>query len=69
MNLARGMMIEKEVPKEFWLDDVNWAVHLMNRSPTIVVRDKTLEEALSNPKPFVKHFKVFGCVGYVQNPD
>lgn len=59
MNLARSMMIEKEVPREFWLEAVNWVVHLMNQSPTIAVRDRTPKEAWSNLKPSVKHFKVF----------
>ena len=41
----------------------------MNRSPTIAVKDKTLEEAWSYLNSLVKHFKVFGCIGYVHNHD
>lgn len=59
------MLIEKEVPKEFWLEAVNWTVHLMNCSPTLAVKDQTPEDAWSGHKPSMEHFKVFGCIGYV----
>ena len=61
-------MIEKEAQIFFWLDVINWAMHLMNRSSTNAVKDVTLKEAQSNLKSSVNNFKVFGCVGYVQNP-
>ena len=69
MNLVRCLLMEKLVPKEFWPEAVNWAVYLMNRSPTIAVRDRTPEEAWSNLKPSVKHCRVFGCVAYAHNHD
>ena len=69
MELARSMLCEKEVPKEFWPEAVNWAVYVMNRSPSAAVTDRTPEEAWSSRKPSVDYFKVFGCVGYVHNPD
>jgi len=58
------MLSEKKVPKTFWPEVVNWAVHVLNRSPTLVVNDKTTEEAWSGMKPSVQHFRVFGCVYY-----
>lgn len=63
------MLVEKLVPKEFWPEVVNWAVHLLNRCPTLVVKDKTPEEAWCGFKPSVNHFKVFGCIGHVHIPD
>ena len=36
----------------------------MNRSPTLVVQNNTLEEACSGRSPTVDHFKIFGCVTY-----
>lgn len=69
MNQTQSMLIEKRVPNEFWVEAVNWTVHILNRCPTLAVRDKTPEEAWSNVKPSVEHFKVFGCIGYVHNAD
>lgn len=65
MNMVRSMMIAKNIPKSFWPEAVNWAVHVLNRSPTLAVQNKTPEEAWSGEKPSVGYFKVFGCVAHV----
>jgi hypothetical protein len=44
-------------------------VHVLNRSPTFAVRNKTPEEAWSGTKPSVAHFRVFGCISYAHIPD
>ncbi|CAJ2639322.1 unnamed protein product [Trifolium pratense] len=69
MNMVRCMISEKNVPKSFWPEAVNWAAHILNRSPTFAVKDVTPEEAWSGIKPSVSHFKVFGCIAYVHVPD
>ncbi|PNY07935.1 copia-type polyprotein [Trifolium pratense] len=51
MNMVRCMINEKNVPKTFWPEVVNWVVHILNRCPTFVVKDITLEEASSGIKP------------------
>lgn len=56
MNLVRSMLSEKKIPNEFWPEAINWAVHILNRSPTLVVKDMTSEEAWSGMKPAVDHF-------------
>lgn len=38
---------------------------MLNRSPTLVSKDVTSEEAWSDIKPCVDHFHVFGCVAHV----
>lgn len=68
MNLVRSMLSEKKVPKEFWPEVVNWCVLILNRSPTLVVKDLTPEEAWSGIKPSVEYFRVFGCIGHVHVP-
>lgn len=45
MNMVRCMLADKEVPKEFWPEAVNWAVHILNRCPTSAMKDMTPEEA------------------------
>ena len=69
MNMVRSMLSEKKIPKSFWLEAVNWTVHILNRSPTLAVQDQTPEEAWSGVKPSVKYFKVFGCISHVHVPD
>ena len=69
MNMVRAALLEKDVPRVFWPDAVQWVNHVLNRSPTLIVRDMTPEEVWSGRKPSVEHFRVFGCIGYVHIPD
>ncbi|RVX12019.1 Retrovirus-related Pol polyprotein from transposon TNT 1-94 [Vitis vinifera] len=45
MNMVRSMLLAKKLPKTFWPEAVNWTVHVLNRSPTFAVQNKTPEEA------------------------
>ena len=67
--MVRAALLEKDVPRVFCPDAVQWVNHVLNRSPTLIVRDMTPEEAWSGRKPSVEHFRVFGCIGYVHIPD
>ena len=69
MNMVRTVLREKEIPRSFWPEAVQWANHVLNRSPTVAVKDKTPEEAWADKKPSVEHFKIFGCVGHVHISD
>ncbi|KAL8137841.1 hypothetical protein V2J09_003842 [Rumex salicifolius] len=69
MNMVRAILIEKGVPKMFWAEAVQWANHVLNRCPALVVLNTTPEEAWSGVKPSVEHFKIFGCIGHVHIPD
>ena len=63
------MLNEKQVPKAFWPEVMSWCVHIHNRCPTVVVENKTPEEAWSGEKPMVEYFQIFGCVAHVHVPD
>jgi transposase InsO family protein len=69
LNMVRSMIAEKNIPKKFWPEAVIWATFVLNRSPTLAVKDITPEEAWSGIKPSVHFFKVFGCLAYVHVPD
>lgn len=69
MNMVRCLLAEKDVPRNFWPEAVNWAFYVLNRCPTSSVKDMTPEEAWSGVKPSVEHFKVFGCVACAHVPD
>ena len=63
--MVRNMISEKKFSKSFWPEPINWTVHVLNRNPTLVVKNKTPEEAWSEVKPSVEHFRVFGCISHV----
>lgn len=69
MNMVRSMLFDKKIPKTFWPEAVKWAIYVLNRCPTLVVKDITPEEAWSGVKPSVEHFRVFGCLAHVHVPD
>jgi hypothetical protein len=56
MNMVRSMLFAKQIPKIFWAEAANWSVHVLNRCPTLAVKNKTPEEAWSGIKPSVDHF-------------
>jgi hypothetical protein len=69
MNMVRSMLAGMNMPKRFWPEAVLWATYVLNRSPTMSVKDMTPEEAWSNVKPSVHYFKVFGCLAYAHVTD
>jgi len=69
MNMVKSLLEEKNIPKNFWPEAVNWVVHVLNRSPTLAVKHMTPEEAWSGIKPYVEHFRVFGWVSHVHVPN
>lgn len=69
MNMVKCMLSEKKMPKRFWPEAMNWTIYVLNRSPTLAIKDVTPEEAYSGVKPFIDHFRVFGCVSHVHIPD
>lgn len=69
MNMVRSLLVEKNIPKNFWPKAVTWAFYILNRSPTTSVKDMTPEEAWSGVKPYVEHLRVFGCITHAHVPD
>jgi hypothetical protein len=69
LNIVRSILACKNMPKRFWPEALKWSTYVMNRSPTVSVRNMTSEEAWSGIKPSVHHFRVFGCLAYAHIPD
>nr|CAN78839.1 hypothetical protein VITISV_036971 [Vitis vinifera] len=67
--MVRSMLSEKKLPKTFWPEAVNWTMHILNRSPTLAVKNMNLKEAWSGVKPLIEHFRVFDCISHVHVPD
>lgn len=68
MEMVRCILSDKGVPKRFWPDAVRWAVHVLNRSQTSALKEKTPEEMWSGIKPKVDYFRIFGSLAYVHVP-
>ena len=62
MNLVRAMFTKKKVSKNFLPEAVRWMIYILNRSPTLAIKDMTPKEAWSGVKPLVDYFIVFRCV-------
>nr|XP_034893821.1 uncharacterized protein LOC118033088 [Populus alba] len=69
MNIVRSILTAKQIPKTFWPEAVNWTVHILNRCPTLAVKNKTPAEMWNGHKPSVDYFRVFGCISHVHVPD
>ena len=54
MEMARTMLMDKGLPKIFWVEAVYTAVYLLNRCPTKAVQEKTPIEAWSDKKTLCK---------------
>nr|GLL21739.1 zinc finger BED domain-containing protein RICESLEEPER 2-like [Ipomoea trifida] len=67
--MVRSMLSTKKIPKTFWPEAINWTVHVLNRSPTLTVKDQTPKEAWSGTKPSVEYFCIFGCISHVHVSD
>lgn len=65
---AKCMLLNANLPKQFWADAVHTAAYVINRSPTQSLFFKTPEELWSGHKPSVKHMRIFGCEAMVHIP-
>lgn len=69
LNMVRTLLTKGRIPKNFWPEAVNWSIHILNRSPTFAVQNKTPEEAWCGRRLAVDHFRFFGCIAYAHIPD
>lgn len=57
-------MANRHIPKSFWLEAVNWSIHVLNRCLIFAIKNLTPEKAWSQHKPAIDHFRIFGCITY-----
>ena len=67
VNKARTMIIESNLPQNFWAEAVNTACHVTNRCLIRAVLNKTPYELLNNKKPMLNYLRDFGCRCFVLN--
>lgn len=66
--MTRCMLLERSVPRKFWAEAVQYAVYILNRSPSKALNDVTPEEKWSSWKPSVEHLRIFGSLAYALVP-
>lgn len=54
--------------QELWVEAVEIACYLVNRSPSLALEDKTPQEVWTGKKPSLSHLRIFGCEAYVRVP-
>ena len=62
---ARSMRLHSGLPKSFWAEAVNTAVHLINRGPSSPLEERIPKEVWSGKKVDLSYLKVFGCTAFV----
>jgi hypothetical protein len=68
VECARSMMKGKNLSNAFWVEAINIAVYLKNRSPKRCLDNVTPFEALYGSKPVVHNLIVFGCKAFAHIP-
>ncbi|CAH9127240.1 unnamed protein product [Cuscuta epithymum] len=64
LQIARALLYQSCLPLIFWADCVMTAVHIINRLPTVILKNKSPFELLYGIKPDYSHLKVFGSLAY-----
>lgn len=65
---AKCMLINANLPKQYWAESVHTAAYIINRTPTQSLKYKTPEEIWSGQKPKVGHLRIFGCEAMIHLP-
>ena len=65
-EMARTMLDEYKTPRRFWTEAIDTACHIINRVYLHKFFKKTAYELLTDKKPNVSYFKVFGAKCWIR---
>ena len=69
VEMARSLLKDANLPNSYWSFTVNYAVHIINRSPTRTLKSSlTPFVAYTGNKPSVAHLRIFSCKAYAHVP-
>ena len=68
LERARSMLSNANLGQELWAKSVSTACYLINRSPSMEIDCKILEEVWTNQSCDYSNFKIFSCEAYTLNP-
>lgn len=67
MDIARSVLIDFSLPKNFWAEAANTACHVTKTCLIKSILNKTPYELLNNKKPQLSYLRAFGCKCIVLN--
>ncbi|KAJ9541715.1 hypothetical protein OSB04_028221 [Centaurea solstitialis] len=67
IEAARSMLIEADLPIQFWAEAVNTACYTQNMSLILKRFKKTAYELIKGRNPNIEYFHIFGCNCYIKN--
>jgi len=66
-EMARTMIHEKNLAKEFWVEVVNTTCYFQNRIYIRPILEKTSYKLFKGRRPNISYFHKFGCKCYILN--
>ena len=66
---ARCLILNIGLEKKFWVEAVNMACYLINRSPRATLDGKVAKEVWTSNLVDYSGLRVFGCLAYVHIPN
>ena len=67
LSVARALRFQAQLPIYFWGECVLAAAHLINRTPTPLLQNKTPFEILFHKPPVFNVIRTFGCLCFAHN--
>jgi hypothetical protein len=68
IEAVKAMIHDQHLPMFLWAEASMTTVYVQNRCPHKTLRNMTPEEAFTEVKPKVGHFRIFGCPVYIHIP-
>jgi hypothetical protein len=68
IGFVGAIIHDQELPMFLWEEVCNMTVYVYNRSPHMILWDKTLEETFLGARLEIGHLRIFGCPVYIHVP-